>query len=197
MYVPSTRSNSATGTPRVDPGGWPAWAQPPPSVPQPSARAPAAAIRSELVSSTSRCCLVSCKSTLPVLVGSAPADCRVRLRSAVHCETGPAGWRTASSEWGTGRGGHRLPCAGPPSVRSGSVCTSDQCCGKDRTVSSRQLRRLTIAPRRGEGRALCFVPAEVPGPQASVSSQPRCPAPIYPFSENRVVSGRVSGNGGK
>ena len=38
---------------------------------------------------------------------------------------------------------------------------SDQCCGKDRVVSSRQVRRLTIAPRRGEVRALRFVPSEV------------------------------------
>ena len=36
-----------------------------------------------------------------------------------------------------------------------------------RVVSSRQLRRLTIAPRRGEGRALRFVPSEVPhGPRS-------------------------------
>ena len=33
-------------------------------------------------------------------------------------------------------------------------------------MSSRQLRRLTIAPRRGEGRALRFVASEVPhGPR--------------------------------
>ncbi len=52
-------------------------------------------------------------------------------------------------------------------LRSGS----DQCCGKDRTVSSRQLRRLTIAPRRGEGRALRFVPSEVPcGPRSPPNS---------------------------
>ena len=50
--------------------------------------------------SLSQCCLAE---YLPVLVGSAPADCRVRLRSAVHCETGPAGRRTASNERGTGR----------------------------------------------------------------------------------------------
>ncbi len=38
-------------------------------------------------------------------------------------------------------------------------------------MSSRQLRRLTIAPRRGEGRALRFVASEVPhGPR----SPPEC-----------------------
>ena len=47
--------------------------------------------------------LVSCNSTLLVLVSSVPADVRVRPGSALHCETGPAGRRTASNEWGTGR----------------------------------------------------------------------------------------------
>ena len=34
---------------------------------------------------------------------------------------------------------------------------------RDRAVSSRQLRRLTIGPGRGQGRALRFVPTEVSG----------------------------------
>ena len=48
--------------------------------------------------------------------------------------------------------------------RQAAACLpgSDQCCGKDRAVSSRQLRRRTIGPGRGEGRALRFVPPEVP-----------------------------------
>ena len=42
------------------------------------------------------------------------------------------------------------------------VCMAVGSLGRDRAVSSRQLRRRTIAPGRGEGRALRFVPSEVP-----------------------------------
>jgi hypothetical protein len=59
---------------------------------------------------------------------------------------------------------------------------SDPCCGKDRAVSSRRLRRRTIGPGRGEGRALRFVPPEVPrGPHRQPLSR-RCNVPTFSLS---------------
>ena len=97
VLVPDTRSNSVTDTPRGRPARQLRAMPAAPSVDAAGA-CKLAGSRRALAGLVLRLCAV-CQWRLagcvPVLVGSAPADCRVRLRSAMHCETGPAGRRAA------------------------------------------------------------------------------------------------------
>ena len=55
-------------------------------------------------------------------------------------------------------------------------------------MSSRQLRRRTIGPGRGEGRALRFVPAEVPHGPRGPPTATECPSHVRGLTEVWVGS---------